>query len=51
MYGDNEVLLGKWFQRTGKRQEVNQPIQNLDEIKDTRKHYLYLADLFNYQVW
>ena len=22
MYGDNEVLLGKWFQRTGKRQDV-----------------------------
>ncbi|PCG96076.1 Aldo/keto reductase [Penicillium occitanis (nom. inval.)] len=22
MYGDNEVLLGKWFQRTGKRQEI-----------------------------
>lgn len=22
MYGDSEVLLGKWFQRTGKRSEV-----------------------------
>ncbi|TAQ86892.1 hypothetical protein B7494_g4803 [Chlorociboria aeruginascens] len=22
MYGDNEVLLGKWFQRTGKRKEI-----------------------------
>lgn len=22
MYGDNEVLLGKWFTRTGKRSEV-----------------------------
>jgi hypothetical protein len=22
MYGDSEVLLGKWFKRTGKRSEV-----------------------------
>ena len=22
LYGDNEVLLGKWFQRTGKRDEI-----------------------------
>ncbi|MBE3045552.1 aldo/keto reductase [Candidatus Bathyarchaeota archaeon] len=30
LYGDSEELLGKWFQRTGKRDEVstNPPFQN-----------------------
>ena len=30
MYGDCEELLGKWFQRTGKRSEVKVPRQILD---------------------
>lgn len=30
MYGDCEELLGKWFQRTGKRNEVRVPGQILD---------------------
>ncbi len=25
LYGDSEELLGKWFQRTGKRDDVHQP--------------------------
>lgn len=30
MYGDCEELLGRWFQRTGKRSEVKIPRQDLD---------------------
>jgi aryl-alcohol dehydrogenase-like predicted oxidoreductase len=25
LYGDSEDLLGKWFERTGKRKDVRQP--------------------------
>ena len=36
MYGDCEELLGKWFQRTGKRSEVKHPGQILDTGSRTR---------------
>ena len=36
MYGDCEELLGQWFQRTGRRNEVQVPGQTLDAESRTR---------------
>lgn len=48
MYGDNEVLLGKWFKRTGKRNEVrSRETCNSDERMAAHPY----LDLSYHQVW
>ena len=50
MYGDCEELLGKWFQRTGKRSEVRTPRQIVGHgIKNTV--FTVWTDLLDNQVW
>lgn len=50
MYGDCEELLGKWFQRTGKRNEVKDPGQILaTESKNTV--FTVWIDLLDNQIW
>ena len=44
MYGDCEELLGKWFQRTGKRSDVRAPRHTLD-IRNLEHDAHCLTDL------
>ena len=49
MYGDCEELLGKWFQRTGKRSEVKVPRQILDaqsRIRCSLSEQIFLTTKF-----
>ena len=50
LYGDSEELIGKWFQRTGKRREVSQ----VGPVIVSHKVMLSLinsADFPGYEVW
>jgi predicted aldo/keto reductase-like oxidoreductase len=52
MYGDSEDLIGKWFKRTGKRDQVCWALHNTSgSVRDCICHLTFtLKDLSGYQV-